>query len=171
MKHIPPMMFAWDGEVMTPVNPRFADKHFVIGGKYRLTEHIERSGESHGHYFAVLDRAWQSLPDELTAELPSPVHLRMRALIMTGYADSRQLVLSSNDDALRTAAFLRPSSEYSVISVSGNVITELSPKSQSLKAMDKEVFQASKQAVFDYVSALIGVSVESLQKSAVRDAA
>lgn len=165
------MLFCWDGETMTPVNPRFADKHFVIGGKYRLTEHIERSGESHGHYFATLDRAWQSLPDDLAAELPTTEHLRARALIMTGYADSRQLVVSSNADALRFAAFMRPTNSYAVISVNGSVITELTPQSQNMRAMDKDAFQKSKQDVLDYCSALIGVKVEELERSAIQDAA
>jgi phytoene dehydrogenase-like protein len=171
MAKIPPMLFCWDGEAMIPVNPGFADRHFVIGGKYRLSERVERSGESHGHYFAVLDRAWQSLSEELTAELPSPEHLRMRALIMTGYADTRQLVLSSNADALRTAAFIRPASEYSMISVNGAVITELSPQSQRKAAMDKEAFQKSKRDVIEYCAALIGVTVAELESSALRDAA
>ena len=82
---IPPIPMRWEGDVMRPRSARLADKHFVVGMTYRLVEHQERSTATHNHYFAAINEAWQSLPDHLMAEYPSPEHLRKKMLIRAGY--------------------------------------------------------------------------------------
>lgn len=168
----PPMAFKWDGESMFPVG-RFArecDRHFVVGETYRLVEHQDRSRASHDHFFAAIHDAWENLPEHIAARIPTPDHLRKFALIRTGYADQRQLVASSKAEARRLAAFVRPMDEYAIVSVEGCVVTVFTAQSQSMKAMGKSRFQASKQAVLDWVANLIGTTPAALSEN-VRSAA
>jgi len=158
----------WDGESFIPVkaHARIADAHFVVGAAYVLEPVEERSGVSHRHYFAAIRDAWANLPEVAVREMPTPAHLRKFALIKTGYADRREIVASSKAEALRLAAFVRPMDEFAVVTVSGCVVTVWTARSQSLKAMNKGEFQASKTAVLEYCATLIGVGVLDLQKAA-----
>lgn len=166
---IPSMRFAWDGESMRPFTPKLADKHFVIGCDYVLSEKRDRSDKSHSQFFACLQWAHDNLPDELAEALPDPEDLRAKALIATGYATPRQFVARTNAEALKIAAFISVYSGYRVLSIHENIVTELQAKSQSYKAMGAEEFKASKKDVIEYCSALIGVTVEALVKASKAD--
>lgn len=158
-------IFRWDGESMVPLRPKLADRDFVIGEAYHLEVVEERSAKSHRHYFASLNEAWQNLPDTALERLPTSEHLRKFALIKTGYHDSKSIVASSKAEAQRFAAFVRPAEEFCIITVEGATVTVFTAKSQSQKAMGKEMFQASKDAVLAYVSALIGVDRQELERA------
>ena len=160
-----PVQFQWDGEAMVPANRFWAgvcDKQFVVGERYTLAEHHERSGNSHRHYFAEVKTAWDNLPEDQAERFPTPEHLRAYALIKTGWHDKADFVASSKAEALRMAAFLRPIDEYSIVLVKDNIVSRFTAKSQAYRAMNKKDFQASKDAVLDYVSGLCGISVEEL---------
>lgn len=162
-----PLIFGWSGEAMVPL-PRYAtlcNKAFTKGEKYRLEAIEERSAKSHSHYFACLNEAWQNLPDEAADRFPTSEHLRKFALIKAGYFDSRSIVASSKAEAGRIAAFIRPCDEFAIVTVEEAAVTVYTAKSQSLKAMGKQVFQASKEAVLSYVSSLIGVQKEALSQA------
>ena len=162
MTAIPPMKFLWTGEEFKPVHPKFADRYLVCDQVYTLSEVRERSDKSHNHYFAVVHWAWESLPEEISDSFPSAEHLRARALIASGYTNSRQFVASTNAQAVRLAAFLAVDHEYSIVSIDGSIVTILSAQSQSYKAMGRDVFNKSKHDVIDYCASLIGVTVEQL---------
>lgn len=166
----PPLAFWWNGEAMLPRQPRLADKHFVVGERYTLVEHNERSSASHAHYFAALTEAWSNLPEDQAERFPTSEHLRAFALIKTGFADSRQFVASSKAEALRLAAFMKPSDDYALVTVKDAVVTVWTAKSQSYRAMGKADFNASKQAVLDYVASLVGVKPGDLAENAARAA-
>ena len=163
-----PLSFQWDGEAMVPTahSRRLIDQHFVIGEHYRFVTHEERSLASHKHYWAVLTEAWQNLPEAVAVDFPTVDHARKRALIMTGHRDERQLVASSKAEALRIAAFIRPKDEYAVVVVDGCTITELTAKSQSMRAMGKAVFQQSKDDVLAYLAKLGGYAPGELGRAA-----
>jgi hypothetical protein len=114
--------------------------------------------------FAALKEAHNSLPDETAERLPTPEHLRKFALIKTGFADSRSLACSSRAEALRIAAFMRPADEFSVVTIEGAVVTVWTAKSQSVRAMGKAEFTASKDAVLAYVASLIGTTTAALER-------
>lgn len=144
---------------MVPV-PRFhnlANARFVIGEAYTLVEHQERSSASHAHFFAAVNEGWMNLPEDQAERFPSAEHLRKYALIRTGYSDSHTLVCSSKAEAQRVAAFMRPIDEFAVVTVQGATVTRFTAKSQSYRAMGREDFQKSKDAVLDYIASLIGV--------------
>jgi len=161
-----PMPMRWTGESLEPVGrfKRDADRSFVIGQVYRMAEIEERSAKTHNHFFACLHDAWLNLPEDQAERFPTEDHLRKFALIKCGFGDSRQLVASSRAEALRIAAFARPCDEYALVTVDGSVVTIWTAQSQSMKAMGAKIFQASKQAVLDYVAGLVGVSADDLAK-------
>lgn len=158
---------------MVPAGRHWAglcDRRFVVGARYALAEQHERSLASHRQYFASLHEAWLQLPEAMTDDYPTSEHLRKKALIATGYRDERSLVCASKVEARRVAAFVRPADGYAVISTNGPVVVVWTAKSQSMRAMGKKAFQESKQAVLDYVWALVGVSPEEGAKNAGRAA-
>ena len=164
--HPSPMAFTWDGEAMQPKRPLAADRQYVVGEVYLLAVVEERSWASHGHYFAALGEAWKNLPEELTEQFPTVKHMRKRALIKAGFRDEQSIVCASKSEALRVAAFIRPLDEYAFVLVRDNVVIHLTAKSQSLRAMDKETFQKSKQDVLEIVAGMVKVTREQLEKNA-----
>lgn len=159
--------YEWTGEAMQPLE-RFrarADKVFVIGERYLMETVEQRSEESHRHYFAAIREGWMNLPETIGDEYPNQEVLRKHALIRTGFCDSQQLVCSSKAEAHRLAAFARPIDAYSIVTVTGPVITRYVAHSQSKKAMGAEAFQTSKTAVLDYIAGLIGTTTKQLEAS------
>lgn len=170
MTDIPPIAFAWDGESMVPQNGRLADRHYVVGLSYRLAPYEDRSQRSHNHYFAAVKEAWENLPEDKAERFPTSEHLRKWALIRAGYRDERSIVAASKAEAQRMAAFVKPMDEYAVVVVSEAVVTVYTAKSQSLRAMGKKDFQASKDAVLDVLAAMVGVGAPALRQNAGRAA-
>lgn len=169
---IRPVLCTWDGEHFIPL-PRFkrlCDQQFCVHEEYALIPSEERSMKSHNGYFASVAEAWKNLAEEFDGRFPSDTHLRSWALVQTGYATESNFVMDSSDEAMRLAASLRRKSPYSVIRVSGNVVQEFEPESQSIKAMKKERFEASKKAVLELVSSMARTTPAELRKNAGRSA-
>lgn len=160
------MDFDWDGESLTPKHPRLADRYFAVGETYRMGQEEARSTASHNHQFAEIEEAHSNLPEDLMLEFPTSTHLRKFALIKAGYCDKRSVVCSSKAEALRVAAFIKPLDDYAIVEVTGCVVTHYTAQSQSRKAMGAKVFQESKTAILDIVSAMIGVKPAELQREA-----
>lgn len=161
-----PMFFQWSGEAMIPRSARAADEQYVIGQFYRMGEIDERSEVAHRHEFAWLREAWLNLPDHLARAYPSAEHLRKAALIATGWCTTTDYVCGSHAEAQRWAANLRREvTEYDVVEVRAGVVRVHRAHSQRRGAMDKKEFQASKNAIIDWVSALLGVEPEALQRA------
>ncbi|AZO77521.1 MULTISPECIES: hypothetical protein [unclassified Bosea (in: a-proteobacteria)] len=160
--------FKWNGEAMHPL-PGFAkrcDAAFVIGEVYNLEAIEQRSAKSHAHYFASVNAAWQTLPENLAEQFPTSEHLRKWCLIRAGYAEQRQIVVSSKAEALRLAAFIKPMDGYAVVSVRECVVIVWTAESQSLKAMGKQRFQDSKTAVLELLSVILECEVTELGRAA-----
>jgi hypothetical protein len=156
----------WNGEAFEPL-PSFrkrADGAFVVGQVYHMEPVEERTARAHRHYFALLNEAWQSMPEDFAERFPTPESLRKFALIKAGFADSRQLVAASRAEALRLAAFIRPMDEYALVSVSEAVVTVWTAQSQSMRAMGKERFKASKDGVLAAIEELLDLEPGTLGK-------
>lgn len=163
-----PIIYQWNGEAMVP-QARFAkacDRAFVVGEHYRLIPHEDRSAASHRHFFAAVNESWTNLPDHLAERFPTSEHLRKWALIKAGYRDERTLVAASKAEAQRLAAFIRPMDDFAVVVVSEATVTVYTAKSQSVRAMGRETFQASKEAVLGVLSEMIGVQPAALARNA-----
>jgi hypothetical protein len=140
---------------MLPLNPQAAEQAFVVGAVYRLEHRADRSPASAAHYFAAINDAFDKLPPHVAERFPSPDHLRKYALCQTGHCDQRSIECRSHAEALRVAAFLRPIDEYAVVNVSASTVVMLTARSQSARAMDRQTFGASKDAVLGYIASLV----------------
>ena len=152
-----PILFRWSGEAMEPL-PRFArscNAEFTVGEVYQMEAREARSIASHNHYFAQLHEIWMSLPERFGDRIPSVEHMRRWALIRTGYRDERSIVCASKAEAQRVAAFVKPVDDFAIIVVNESTVSIYTAKSQSMKAMGKQVFAASKDAVLDYCHGLL----------------
>ena len=160
--------YLWDGEAMQIIarHQRIADKQFVIGQRYRLDISEERSLASHNGYFATIHEAFLNLPEEMSDRFMTEDHLRRYCLIKAGFADERSIVCASKAEALRLQAFIKPMDTYAVVTASERVVTVYTAKSQSMRAMGKRDFQASKQAVLEVLASMVGVSGKSLSENA-----
>jgi len=168
-----PVAFEWDGEAMVPLKrfQRLCDQQYVIGQTYTMVEEQQRSRRSHDHFFASVDEAWRNLREDIAENFASPDALRKWALIRAGFRDERSIVCSSKAEARRIAAFIKPMDEFAVVLVRDAVVKVCTAKSQSLKAMGRADFQASKTAVLEILSGMIGVSPETLAREGARSAA
>lgn len=170
MSATPPLAFVWTGDVMVPMHPSIAGKHFAVDEIYQLVEHNGRSQNSHNHYFAALHEGWQNLPEHLAERFPTDEHLRKYALIKAGYHDSHSITCASKAEAVRVAAFVRPTDEFSVVTVTEATVTRYTAQSQSKKAMGRDVFQKSKSDVLDVIASLVGLQSDQLKREAGRAA-
>lgn len=169
MSAMPPLPCRWDGESFAPMSQhwaRQADKHFVVGEVYTLEVREERSALSHRHYFASIHEAWQNLPEAIAERFPTPEHLRKFALIRAGCRDERSISCASKAEALRLAAFIRPMDDFAIVVTDGAMVTVYTAKSQSMRAMSKQEFQKSKDAVLDFIAGLIGTKADDLERNA-----
>jgi hypothetical protein len=160
-----PMMF--DGITFTPV-PSFAKRareHYGAGEIVDLAPVQGRSPPSHRHYFAAVRECWLSLPDEQSERFGSPDHLRRWALVKAGFRDERSVVCASKAEAKRVAAFIKPMDDYAVVIVREAVVIVYTAKSQSVRAMGKQEFQASKEAVLNVLADLLGTPVAAIPKT------
>ncbi|WP_200962570.1 hypothetical protein [Bosea sp. Root381] len=153
---------------MVPL-PSFAkrcDAEFVVGVVYNLEAIEERSAASHRHYFASVNEAWQNLPEGLADQFPTSEHLRRWCLIRAGYRQSRDVVASSKSEAQRIAAFVKPMDSYAVVTTRECVVTVWTAESQSMKAMGKQRFQESKDAVLSLLGLMIGTDPVEIGRAA-----
>lgn len=168
-----PITFTWtDDGSMKPLASlaQRADKLFVIGERYRLEEVNERSAISHSHEFAWLAEAWKQLPEDLASLYPSPEHLRKRALIEAGYYNEQIIDVGTKAGAFRVAAYARSVDDFALVIVQGPLVIIRTAKSQARRAMNRKEFQASKTAIMEIVSVMIGVASETLVREAGRAA-
>lgn len=166
MKSAPPLPFRYIDGKMVPSSRRQADRYFVEGEAYALEEHNARSLNSHNHYFAALHSAWLNIPENLSPEYPSEEHFRKKLLIQAGYCDTQNIVFSTSNDAIKASSLALARDDYCVANVEGRVLTIWTAKSQSMRAMGKQVFQESKTKVLEIAASMIGTTPETLTKSA-----
>lgn len=168
-----PILVEWDGDAFVPVSTswaRRADQHYTVHERYNIAPVEERSQRSHNHFFAVVADAWRNLPEEYADQFPSETHFRRWLLIKAGYRDERTIVCTSNADAQRVAAFIKPLDEYAVVAVRDNVVIHWTAKSQSVRAMKSKDFQGSKEACFDVMAKMLGTTPGELKQNS-KDAA
>jgi hypothetical protein len=163
-----PILYLWDGQAMRPAAPAFyrrCNEAFEAGKRYTLVEQEERSDQTHKHQFAWLREAWQSLPEKLTDQFPTPEHLRKKALIECGFYDETIIDVGTKTAALRVAVFLRTVDEFAHVVVREGLVVRRVAKSQSRRTMGKEEFARSKSAILDHIAALLEVDPERLRQA------
>jgi hypothetical protein len=186
MKRTQPIAYVWrevdlieaDGEVtrtwaMVP-SLRYrnvAQRQFGAGGEHVLEPVSERSMASHNAYFAALNDYFDNIPERMEARWPTAEHFRKWLLIEAGWFDEKEFEMESEKHAKALATFVRTEDVYARIAVRrGKTVIVRRAKSQSLKAMGKLDFEASKKAVLDLAEQLVGVPRGVAMKNAGRAA-
>ena len=176
-----PVVFIWrsvdivdsDGvatRVMAMVaHPRYdniANRQFAEGGDYTLAPVEERSMASHSQFFASMNEYYNNLPEKIAARWPSAQHFRKWCLCETGWFDEKEFELATQKHAKLLATFIRTDDDYARIAIRGTTVIVRRARSQSLAAMGKADFQASKQAVLELAEQFVGVSPKTMMKEA-----
>lgn len=172
LNRVRPVLCVWDGEHFIPL-PRFkrlCDQQFCVHEEYALIPSEERSMTSHRGYFAQVKEAWKNLSEEFDGRFPTPEHLRAWALVQTGYATEASYVLDSENEAKHLAVMLRRMSPLAVIRISDRVVQHFEAESQSVSAMRRERFEASKKAVLELVASMANTTERELRENAGRSA-
>lgn len=125
-----------------------------------------RSGESHRHFFAIVHEAWKSLPEDMADDFPSPDHLRKWALIKAGFCTMTKIVCANNDEAVNLLKKWKTVDRFSLLEVSGKVVTIWTADSQRRDAQGRKAFQEAKEAALHVLSNLIGTDVTTLKEAA-----
>lgn len=159
-----PLGCVWDGEAFVPKSPRFADRYYVVGETYMMAPHEERSTASHGHYFAALNEGWKNLRENDAERFPTPEHLRKRALVDAGFYDEEIIDCGTNKIAPVVGAAIRKRDDFAIIYIRDQFVIVRTAKSQSVRAMGKKEFEASKTAVLEIVANMVGVKTETLKQ-------
>ena len=161
MADLLPIVCNWNGENFSPImgHKATAKKQCLTGQSYIFELSEQRSAARHRAYMAFIGQCWASLPEELTRKHPSPDHLRKYALIVTGYCTTQDFVCQSRKEAERTAFALAAmdSDRYAIISIHDCIVRVQRAESQSYRAMGKQRFNESQEAVENYVGELLNV--------------
>lgn len=147
---------------------RYCEEQFGEGEVITLERHEERSDATHRHYFACINEAFNNLP-EGDERFPTPESLRHWALIRSGYCTVSDCVCDTPEQARTVAAFTGVA-EGTIVVVRDNVVRKYTAKSQSIRAMNKDEFQRSKQDVLDTIAELLAIKRKELEKNAGRAA-
>jgi hypothetical protein len=176
-----PALLVYEGDGMFRAATRAValrcDKDFVCHERYLMAAEEERSQRSHAQLFAWLSERWQSLPDHLAMQFPTPDRLRYRALVETGWHTERRLISTTAAEARKIAAFMAlHADDRTFISVAGAAIvsrTARSMKTRGAERMQKAEFQQAKQNVMDWIDDLLGItpSISPVEGSAGERAA
>ncbi|MBL4768115.1 MAG: hypothetical protein JKY94_10435 [Rhodobacteraceae bacterium] len=153
--NIRPAKMVVDGQVWVPEAYALA-----LADKLRIKQ---RSTASHNHQFAEIQDLWANLPAD-HAQAPyakSADAFRKHGLIERGFCDVDTLAFETHDEAIKHAPFIaklaRKAHGYALTVVRGPLVVCSAPHSQSFKAMGKDKFHASKQAVLDWGHMILGV--------------
>lgn len=160
-----PFAFRYDGEGdMKALRVAAADRTFVIGRIYWLVEAKlhEATDASRRHFFAVMHKAWQSLPEDLKDTYPTMDALRKRAFIQAGHFDEIVTEVGDAATAGRIVTSLRRQNDFSHVRIEGGHVFQRTAK--SIKDMEKEPFEDAKQKSFEIVADLLGITVDELTK-------
>lgn len=161
----PPLLVEFDGAVFRPSNPRMRERiaqYFELGATYRVEFKDHRSAESHNATFAGIARAWDNLTVEDSRRFPTAMHFRKWLLVQNGFADSREVVCDTADDAMRFAVVARSLDSYAVITVRSNVVTIYTAQSMAAKTMDRKTFETAKQLILQQAAEMVGIDVPTL---------
>lgn len=125
-----------------------------------------RSAKSHDHFFACVNEAWKSLPEEMADDFPSPEHLRKWSLIKAGFCSETRIVCANNSEAMTLATKAKVMDRFSLVAIDGKTVTIWTADSQRKDAMSRKAFQEAKERALHIISELIGTDAASLREAA-----
>lgn len=130
---------------------------------WQMAEH--RSKASHDHFFACVNEAWKSLPEDMADDFPSPEHLRKWSLIKAGFCSETRFACANNSEAMSLATKAKAMDKYSIVNLDDKVVTIWTADSQRKDAMGRKLFQEAKERALDIISQLIGTDAATLKEA------
>jgi hypothetical protein len=131
---------------------------------WAMAEH--RSKSSHDHFFACVNEAWKSLPEDMADDFPSPEHLRKFALIKAGFCSETRIVCANNSEAMVLATKAKTMDKFALVAIDGKTVTIWTADSQRKDAMGRQRFQEAKDKALHIISQLIGTDAATLRDAA-----
>ena len=131
---------------------------------WQMAEH--RSKASHDHFFAIVNEAWKSLPEDMADDFPSPEFLRKYALIKAGFCSETRIVCANNSEAMTLATKAKAMDKFALVAIDGKSVTIWTADSQRKDAMGRKLFQEAKERAIDVISQLIGTDAATLKEAA-----
>ena len=173
------LFLGWRGLPAESLFPaKYINREYVVGEIYPMLVPVEeRSQAGHNHYSLRLAEGFNNLSEENAKRFPSVEHLRHWALVQCGYATETNFVLANSKEARKLAADIRKRDPYAVIVISkddrlndsnASVVKVFDAESQSMAAMKKEKFQASKEDVLSLVASMSRTTPAQLYKEGRR---
>lgn len=158
-----PMRYEGDG-MFRCLHPKRVTLDVGAVHGWQMAEH--RSKSSHDHFFAVINEAWKSLPEDMADDFPSPEHLRKWALIKAGFCSETRIVCANNTEAMTLATRAKAMDKYSIVAIDGKAVTIWTADSQRRDAMGRQQFQEAKERAIHVISNLLGVDATTLKEAA-----
>lgn len=131
---------------------------------WQMAEH--RSKASHDHFFACVNEAWKSLPEDMADDFPNPETLRKWALIKAGFCSETKIICANNSEAMTLATKAKAMDRYSIVAIDGKAVTIWTADSQRKDAMGRAAFQEAKERALHIISQLIGTDAATLKDAA-----
>lgn len=163
MSDVLPMRYEGNG-VFRCLHPKRISIDVGSVNGWQMAEH--RSAKSHDHFFACVNEAWKSLPENMADDFPSPEHLRKWALIKAGFCSETRIVCANNAEAMTLAAKAKAMDKFSLVAIDGKLVTIWTADSQRKDAMGRQAFQEAKDRALDEISKLIGTNAATLRSAA-----
>lgn len=150
-------------------------KHCHECGAVQEDETLHRSQPHHRLFFAVIARTMESWPESEAFQPEDAEHLRSFLLIKAGHFIKLDL-RCENPDALsledQLRAIVRTVSERPPLMHSyAWGVRIFWPKSMSYAAADRAKFNEISERVFEIISVKLGVSIDTLKREALKEAA
>lgn len=163
MTDVLPMHYEGDG-LFRCLHPKRINLDVGEVHGWQMAEH--RSPKSHDHFFACVNEAWKSLPEDMADDFPSPEHLRKWALIKAGFCSETRIVCANNSEAMTLATKAKQMDKFAIVAIDGKAVTIWTADSQRKDAMGRKLFQEAKERALDVISTLIGTDAASLKDAA-----
>ena len=163
MSEVLPMRYDGNGMFRCLTPKRIGVEPGEVHG-WQMAEH--RSAKSHDHFFACVNTAWKSLPEDMADDFPSPEHLRKWSLIKAGFCSETRIVCANNSEAMTLATKAKAMDKFSVVAIDGKAVTIWTADSQRRDAMGRQAFQEAKANALHIISNLLGCDIAELRKMA-----
>ena len=119
---------------------------------------------SHRAYFAAINEGFKNLPHSYAARFPSADFLRRWLLIECGWCEEKEFECVSPKHAKALRTFIRTEDAYVRINSHPTIVIVRKAKSQSLAAMGKNDFEASKRDTLDLLESMVNVPKGTLMR-------
>lgn len=151
------------------LDEQILDEHLTAGDLVCLTEDNSRSMKQHRWLFALVRKAFDTLPMDQVLRFPSEEHLRKYALIKAGWCDINTQSFSTPEMAKLAAKAFKIGANittdgrnFTMTVVRDDTVMYVTPRSISLRACKGAEWESACQGVVNYLCELLHCDVTQL---------